>query len=270
MRDVCDLTIEDVSTRLRELAPGSRWSPAKLSRIENAGQRAQPSEVEDLLDLYGVKDDERATLIKMARQAREPGWWQPYSDVLPDWFQAFVDMEGVTTSLHSYDAEFVPGLLQTEEYYRAVLEMAPTTRPENLEKQVKVRLARQELLTREDAPQFWAILNEAVLRRPVGGTAVMRDQLHHLVKLAELGNVILQVLHYGSRAHVAMDGSFEIMHFAEPNPDVVYLENMTSALYLEEEADLDQYKMAFGHLQEMALSPASSVQFISEVAAELT
>jgi hypothetical protein len=270
MRDVCDLTIEEVSTRLRELAPGSRWSPAKLSRIENAGQRAQPSEVEDLLDLYGVTGDERATLIKMARQAREPGWWQPYSDVLPDWFQAFVDIEGATTALRCYDAELVPGLLQTEEYYRAVLDMALPTRPETIEKRVKVRIARQELLTREDAPQFWAILNEAALRRPVGGSTVMRDQLHHLVKLSELPNVILQVLHYGTGAHVAMAGSFEIMHFAEPNPDVVYLENMASALYLEEQAELDQYKTAFGHLQGMALPPAKSVQFIAGVAAELT
>jgi hypothetical protein len=179
-------------------------------------------------------------------------------------------MEGATTSLHCYDAEFVPGLLQSEDYYRAVVEMDLGTRPENVEKQVKVRLARQELLSREDPPQFWAILNEAVLRRPVGGATVMRDQLHHLVKLAELANVIIQVLHYGTGAHVAMDGSFEIMHFAEPNPDVVYLENMTSALYLEEEADLHQYKLAFGRLQEMALSPAQSVCLIAEVAAELT
>jgi transcriptional regulator with XRE-family HTH domain len=227
-----------------EAGEAIRASEWKIHRLENGQVSFKERDVVDLLRIYGVTDPgEVAGFVILAREANQPGWWHHYGDVLPQWFRAYVDLESAAALIRTYEAQFVPGLLQTEEYMRAVIQGALLEdTPEELEQRVQLRLARQKLIDRHDAPRLWAVVDEAALRRPVGGREVMRAQLERLIEAAELPDVTLQVLPFAAGAHPAMIGAFSVLRFGDQElPDVVYLEHLTSAIYLNKEDDVDQY-----------------------------
>jgi transcriptional regulator with XRE-family HTH domain len=221
-----------------------RASDSKISRLELGRVGFKERDVSDLLTLYGVTDErDREELLSLAAQANAPGWWHRYSDVLPSWFEVYVGLEEVAARIRAYEVQFVPGLLQTEDYARAVTMLGhPDASAEEIERRVTLRMTRQRLITAEDPPHLWAVVDEAALRRPVGGGEVMREQIRHLVELTGLPNVTLQVVPFEHGGHAAAGGPFSILRFSEPDlPDVVYLEQLTSALYLEKRDDIDRY-----------------------------
>jgi hypothetical protein len=219
----------------------------------------------------GVPGDRREALLTLARQARERGWWQAYGPAVPDWFQVYVGLEAGASSIRVYESELVHGLLQTADYYRAFLGAAPAAAgADQAERKIEVRLARQERLADADPPQYQAVLNEAVIRRVVGGTSVMRAQLARITDLAALPHVSVQVLPFSAGVHPAMEGAFRILGFPEPSdPDVVYLENQAGSLYLEEPAETSRYAQMFTHLTAQALDPGQSLRMITRAAAGL-
>ncbi|HEV8651297.1 MAG TPA: DUF5753 domain-containing protein, partial [Actinomycetes bacterium] len=224
-----------------EAIRASEW---KIHRLENGQVGYKERDIVDLLKLYDVTDPlEVALLLAMAREANAQSWWVEYSDVLPQWFRAFVDLESAAGLIRTYEGQFVPGLLQTEDYMRAVIRGAQLDdSPEELERKITLRLTRQRLLAQDDGPRLWAVVDEAALRRPVGGRKVMRVQLERLVEAAGLPNVVLQVLPFSAGAHPAMVGAFSILRFPDEElPDVVYLEHLTNAVYLDKRDDVDQY-----------------------------
>ena len=266
-REGAGLTIEEVAERLE-------WSTAKISRIENARVSVLPRDVKFLLGVYGLTGSDEAwdVLLTLARESRQKGWWQQYGEAVPEWLEVYVGLEADAAAIWGYDAEFVPGLLQTEEYARAVhraqLVMATD---EEIDRLVRVRMARQELLTADDAPQLWFVLNEAVIRRVVGGVATMRGQLRHLLEAARLPNVTLQVVPFSAGAHPAMDGSFYLLTFPEPaDPQIVYFEYYTGALYLEKSAEVQRYRLMFDHLRAAAQSVDESRARMARAAEELS
>lgn len=266
-REQRGLTIEQVAEQ-----SGGDWTPSAISRWETGDRRIRPTDLRALLDIYGVRDDEREVLLALAREARNRGWWQSYrSDAVPEWFQVYLGLEAEAASLHQYGSELVPGLFQTADYYRAFMRAAPAAGDdEAIERKVAVRLERQQRLASDDPPVCWAVLNEAVVRRTVGGPEVMRQQLNHIVELANRQQVNVQVLPFSGGAHPAMDGSFIILGFPEAqDPAVVYLENQTGSLYLEKQPEVDRYQAVFNHLVAKALDPEPSVRLIAEAAAGL-
>jgi hypothetical protein len=266
-REGAALTIDEVAERLE-------WSTAKISRIENARVRVLPRDVKFLLGTYGLTDQDEAweVLLTLARESRQRGWWQQYGEAVPDWFEVFVGLEAEAATIFCYDAEFVPGMLQTEEYARAIHRAQLfNASEEEIGRLVRVRMARQELLTSEDAPQLWLVINEAIIRRIVGGRDVMREQLKRLIEGSRLPNMTLQVVPFGAGAHPAMDGSFQLLGFPEPSdPQVVYIEYHTGALYLEKAAEVTRYGLAFDHLRASALPVDASRNLMARAAEELT
>ena len=267
LRDEHGLTIEQV----QEASGGDIKSPS-ISRWENGERSVRPTDLRLLLDIYNVTGDRREALLTLARQAKERGWWQSYASAIPDWFAVYVGLEAEAARISEYAAELVPGLLQTPEYYRAFLRAAPAAGSEDeISRKIEVRQARQERLTGEDPPEYWAVLNEAVIRRAVGGTEAMRGQLHHIAEIAQLPHVNVQVLPFAAGAHPAMDGAFSILGFPEAaDPDVVYLENQAGSLYLEEEPEIDRYARMFSHLIAKALDPEETRRMIARLADDLT
>jgi transcriptional regulator with XRE-family HTH domain len=234
----------DAGISREEAGEAIRASEWKIHRLENGQVGFKERDIVDLLRLYGVGDaGEIAAVVGMALEANEQGWWHDYGDVLPQWFRAYVDLEQAATLIRTYEGQFVPGLLQTEEYARAVMGGALDEAPDDIERRVEVRVARQTLLTSADAPRLWAVIDEAALRRPIGGSPeVMRVQLERLIDATKLPNVTLQVLPFGAGAHPAMVGAFSILRFADSDlPDVVYLEHLTGAMYLDKRDDVRQY-----------------------------
>jgi transcriptional regulator with XRE-family HTH domain len=225
-------------------ADSIRASHSKISRMELGRVGFKERDVADLLTLYGVSDaQERALLIALAREASKPGWWHDSADILPDWFEPYVGLEEAASVIRNYEVQFVPGLLQSRDYARAVIRLGYPDVPEaDVERRVALRISRQGLLSQPEAPRFWAVVDEAALKRPLGGPEVMRGQLKHLMEMTELPNVTLQVVQFCAGGHSAAGGPFSILRFSEPDlPDVVYLEQLTSALYLEKRADVDRY-----------------------------
>jgi uncharacterized protein DUF5753/helix-turn-helix protein len=221
-----------------------RSSGSKMSRLELGRVGFKERDVGDLLTLYGVTDErERTQLLTLARQANEPGWWHQYSDILPSWFEVYVGLEEAAARIRAYEVQFVPGLLQTDGYAQAVTLLGHPDAPDDeVEKRVALRMTRQRLLTAPDAPHLWAVVDEAALRRPLGGKEVMRAQLQHLLEVTALPNVTLQVVPFNHGGHAAAGGPFSILRFGEPDlPDVVYLEQLTSSLYLDKRDDVDRY-----------------------------
>ncbi|GAA4594598.1 transcriptional regulator with XRE-family HTH domain [Actinoplanes octamycinicus] len=224
-----------------------RASGSKISRMELGRVSFKERDVADLLTLYGVSDKaERDALIGLARQANSPGWWQQLNDVLPNWFQAYLGLEAAATLIRTYEIQFVPGLLQTPEYARAVIMLGHAgASSDEIDKRVEVRRQRQQILTRSGGPQLWAVIDEAVLRRPIGGVEVMRSQIEALIEASKLPSVRLQIIPFTAGGHAAAGGPFSILRFPEPElPDVVYVEQLTSAIYLDKREDVDQYAMA--------------------------
>ncbi|MEV6341858.1 helix-turn-helix transcriptional regulator [Actinoplanes sp. NPDC051851] len=224
-----------------------RASGSKISRMELGRVSFKERDVADLLTMYGVVDsEEREQLIALARQANNPGWWQHLSDVLPGWFQSYLGLEAAASLIRTYEIQFVPGLLQTPEYARAVIMLGHAgASAEEINRRVDLRRQRQQVLTRAGGPQLWAVIDEAVLRRPIGGVDVMRAQIEALIEASKQPNVRLQIIPFQAGGHAAAGGPFAILRFPEPElPDVVYVEQLTSAIYLDKREDVDQYAMA--------------------------
>jgi len=250
---------------LEEAGRVIRASHSKISRLETGRVGFKDRDVADLLGYYGVTDEkELSSLRDLAARANAPGWWHDYSDVLPPWFEAYVGLEEAATQIRSYEVQFVSGLLQTGDYARAVIRLDhPTAPTRDIDRRVGLRLARQVVLTRPDPPNIWAVLDEAVLRRPLGGAQVMRAQLKHLVGLSERPNITIQVIPFQAGGHAAAGGPFSILRFAEDDlPDIVYLEQLTSALYLDKQETIDNYLMVMERLCMSAATPSSSVRAI--------
>jgi len=245
-----------------------RASRSKISRMEHGRVGFKSRDVADLLTLYGVRDEQvRARLLSFAQQASAPGWWAKYDDVLPGWFEEYVGLEGAASVIRTFELQFVNGLFQTEGYARAVTLLGNRTAPaEEIDRRVSVRLNRQSVLSSPDPPQVWSVMDEAVLRRPVGGRGVMRAQLAHLVEVASLPQVTVQVVPFAGGGHAAAGGSFSVLRFAEPEvPDIVYIEQLTSALYLDSLEEVDHYLEVMDNLSTQALTPARSAQFLADI-----
>ncbi|MFI9151151.1 helix-turn-helix domain-containing protein [Streptomyces sp. NPDC053367] len=238
-----------------------RASESKISRMELGRVSFKTRDVEDLLTLYGVTDEsERTALVSLAREANVAGWWHSYSDVLPNWFPTYVGLEGAASVIRAYEVQFVHGLLQTEEYARAVVRRGMKGASEaDVERRVALRLERQKHLVAENAPDFHIVLDEASLRRPYGDREVMRGQLQHLIELSERPNVRLQIMPFSFGGHSGESGAFTILSFPESDlSDVVYLEQLTSALYLDKPEDVAQYETALKELQSDSPGPDES------------
>jgi transcriptional regulator with XRE-family HTH domain len=255
-----------------EAAQAIRASEWKIHRLENGQVGFKDRDIIDLLARYGVSDPaEVADFLTLAREANTPGWWQHYGDVLPSWFRTYVDLEQAATLIRTYEGQFVPGLLQTDDYMRAVVRGAHLEESgEEVGRRVRLRLARQMLLTRQGPPRLWAVVDEAALRRPVGGREVMRGQLERLIEATKLPNVTLQILPFASGAHPAMVGSFAVLRFPDQElPDIVYLEHLTSALYLNKPDEVDQYLHVMESICVRAAAPDQTVELLDQILAEL-
>jgi transcriptional regulator with XRE-family HTH domain len=259
-REQAGLTIEDVATHLE-------CSASKISRIENGQVSATPRDVRDMLALYGVAEEQLHAMMQMAREARVKGWWHSYSDLGN---VALVGFEAAAAIINTYEGLLVPSLLQTAEYARAVLRLLRRDlSPNAIERRVEFRMARQSLLAGPKPPTFWVVLDEAVLRRSVGGRGVMSEQMHHLIEMSQSPNITVQVLPFEVGEHPGMSGSFTILAFAEQaDPNVVYLENYSSDLYLDDLEIVHQYSEAFDYIRASALSPEASMAFITALVKE--
>ncbi|HEX9538535.1 MAG TPA: helix-turn-helix transcriptional regulator [Streptosporangiaceae bacterium] len=263
LREAARLTCEEVAEHLE-------CSTSKVSRIETGRVSVSPRDVRDMLDLYGVSAQQGASLVQLARDSRQKGWWHAYSDTIQPQFATYIGLESAASEIRIYEVTLIPGLLQTEEYARTVIAAGTVGGDhEGTERNVALLMARQPLLTGDDPPRLWAVLDEAALRRTVGGAGLMRLQLDHLLDLARLPNVAIQVIPFGAGAHPAMGRPFVILAFPErADPDVVYLEDLTSALYVEDVDEVDRYNMFFNHLRATALSFEDSAARIMSVIKE--
>jgi len=262
--------------QLREAAGVSRdkagWhirgSHAKISRLELGRVGAKPRDVQDLLTLYGVHDErEREAFLDLARQANEPGWWQRYSDAMPSWFGLYLGLEHAAAQARLYQVQFVPGLLQTADYARAITTAwrGDLTAAE-VDRRVELRLRRQEVLERAEPLDLWPVLDVEALRRPVGGPGVLRGQLQRLAELADRPNVRLQVLGDRTAGHASAAGPFTILRFGhDALPDIVYLELLTGAVYLDKPHEVDQYALAMNRLVVDAEPPDATPAILAEL-----
>jgi len=248
---------------LEEAGNVIRASHSKVSRLETGRVGFKDRDIADLLTFYGVTDEkDRNAMRDLASRANAQGWWHDYSDILPTWFEAYVGLEEAATQVRAYEVQFVPGLLQTGEYARAVSLLGyPTATTRELDRRVGLRLARQVVFTRPEPPNLWAVLDEAVLRRPIGGQEIMRAQIKHLIEMSQRPNVTVQIVPFHAGGHAAAGGPFSILRFAEHDlPDVVYLEQLTSALYLDKPEMVDSYLMVMDRLAVEAMTPSNSVK----------
>jgi transcriptional regulator with XRE-family HTH domain len=245
-----------------------RATHSKISRMELGRVSFRERDVADLLTMYGVTDEEeRAAFLSLTREASIPGWWHDSADILPGWFESFIGLEEAAAVIRSYQVQFVPGLLQTPQYARAVIKLGHEgVTEEELQRRVTLRVNRQKLLSRPESPHFWAVVDEAALRRPLGGSDVMRGQIDHLIEVAQQPNVTVQVVPFLAGGHAAAGGPFCILRFAEPDlPDVVYLEQLTSALYLDRREDVDGYQMVMERLCVAAEPAANTADVLREI-----
>lgn len=249
-----------------------RSSESKISRLELGRVSFKERDVDDLLTLYGVDDpEERARLLALAREANAPGWWHRFGDVLPSWFQSYMGLEATASLIRTYEVQFVPGLLQTRAYAEAVVMLGhDLAGRRDVERRVDLRMDRQNVLHRPDAPRLWTVLDESALRRPIGGKDVMRGQLEALIKFSQYPNVVLQIIPFSAGGHAAAGGAFTMLRFADPElPDVIYLEQLTSALYLDKRDDVDQYIAAMERLSVQADVPGKTIATIDRIIDEL-
>jgi transcriptional regulator with XRE-family HTH domain len=248
-----------------------RASRSKISRLENGRVGFKTRDMTDLLTLYGVSEEAlRSRFLALVHQANAPDWWTKYSDILPDWFETYLGLEAAAAAIRSFEVQFVHGLFQTEDYARAVTRRGRKAAPDDeIDRWVALRLKRQDLLSRPDPPRIWSVMDEAVLRRPVGGAAVMHAQFQHLIEVAELPHVTLQVVPFAGGGHPGESGSFTVLRFEERDlPDVVYLEQLTGAIYLDQRPDVEHYLEVVDELSSEALTPDETTRFIDHVARE--
>jgi transcriptional regulator with XRE-family HTH domain len=253
LRERGDLTIEQAAQHVK-------LSKSTLSRIENGQVGVQPRTVTALLRFYGVGDTDAAGLVQLARDARQHGWWYDYSGTMPKWFAGYVAFEDEASTLKIVDIQLVNGLLQTPDYARAVISAEfPEESPDTIDERVELRMARQQILKRETPPRLWVVIDEAALMRTIGSHEIMAAQLLHLAEAAQLPNVTVQVLPLGQGAHAGMGVGFTIMEFTNPSdPTVVYLENLSGALFLDRKDHVNRHNLAFDHLRADSLSPVDS------------
>jgi transcriptional regulator with XRE-family HTH domain len=240
-----------------------RASHAKISRLELGQVSFKQRDVADLLTLYGVTDPgERDPLLALAKQANAPGWWHQYGDLLPGWFEVYIGLEGAASGIRTYENQFVPGLLQTPAYAKAVIRLGNEKALDiELDRRVALRTTRQKRL--DSGLKVWAVIDEAVVRRTLGGREVMCAQIRHLLDLTAEPNITVQVMPFDRGGHAAAGGSFAILRFPERElPDVVYMEQLTSALYLDKPADSDHYMEVMDRLSIQALEPKQSRRFL--------
>ena len=265
--------------RLREAAGLSRSeagyviraSDSKLSRLELGRVAFKERDVSDLLITYGVEDAaEREAFLEMVRQANQPGWWRRYNDVMPGWFQDFVGLEESAERIQAYELQFVPGLLQTEEYARSIMTRGrPEHAPPDTERRIALRMQRQRILTGVHPTKLWVVIDESVLHRPIGGRRVLREQLNHLLEASRQPNITVQVVPNALSGYAA-EGPFMILRFAEPElPDVVYIEHLSGALYLDSQEEIETYGRSIDRLSVDAETPDRSRQLLSKVISEI-
>jgi transcriptional regulator with XRE-family HTH domain len=255
-----------------QAADAIRASRSKISRVENGRVGFKVRDVEDLLRLYQVADSPmREKVMTLVRQANAPGWWSRYADVTADWFAEYLGLETAAALIRSFEMQFVHGLFQTPEYARAVTLLGHSGAPaEEIDRRVALRVRRQELLVGPEAPKVWSILDEGALRRPVGGRVVMRRQLDRVLELSDLLSVTVQVVPFDAGGHAGAGGSFTMLRFlAEEVPDIVYIEQLTSALYLDKREDVDHYLEVMDSLGTEALTPADSQSLIAKIRDDL-
>jgi Domain of unknown function (DUF5753)/Helix-turn-helix domain len=265
LREAADVTPDAAAYEIR----GSR---SKISRMENGRVRIKERDVADLLTLYGVTDAKvRADMVTLVHQASSAGWWSRYGDVMADWFESYLGLEMAASIIRTFELQFVHGLFQTEDYARAVTRLGYASAPaDEIDRRVSMRLKRQDLLSGPRPPRVWSVMDEAALRRPMGGRDVMRAQLRHLADVTAMPQVTVQIMPFSHGGHAAAGGSFTILRFAEPDvPDVVYIEQLTSALYLDKREDVDHYLEVMNALSTEALTPAESTDFLAEILREM-
>jgi transcriptional regulator with XRE-family HTH domain len=264
LREHAGLTCEEVGHRLD-------CSGTRISRIETGRISIRPGDVRELLEIYGVLGAEADLLVQLAREARQKGWWHTYGRALPAWFEAYIGLEAAAARFRDFQPMVIPGLLQTEDYARAVLRAAPSPgTAEDIDRQVALRMERQGILDQPSPPDLWLVLTESVVRVQVGGPEVMRSQLRRLIDVAGRSNVTLQVLPATTAAQVQPISPFTILEFPDAaDPTVVYLEHLTGSLFLETDAEISRYTLVFDHLRAEALGKAASIDLIAGVAAEL-
>lgn len=252
-----------------------RASHSKISRLEMGRTGFKIRDVRDLLTLYGVTDEaERATLLALARQSNVPGWWHAYHDVVPSWLHVYLGLEQSAVVIRSYELQFVPGLLQTESYARAVIRLGLDDGERELERQlerrVALRMARQRILYRDQPPHLWVVIDEAALRRPMGGAAVQREQLRHLIEMSEMPHVSLQVMPFSAGGHAAIGGPVTVLRPPGPElPDVVYLEQLTGGSYPDKPAEIEQYRHVMNQSVIEAEPPSATPGFLRDLLREL-
>jgi len=262
LREAADISREDAAYVIR-------GSGSKISRMELGKVSFKERDIVDLLAHYGVTDEQqRQAIVNLARDANAPGWWHNYDDILPQWFETYVGLEEAASLIRTYEVQFIPGLLQTEDYARAVtIAGRPALPAEEVERRVHLRLHRQLILDRKpNTPRLWAVVDEGALRRPIGGSRVMRSQLEHLLALREKRNVTIQIMPFRFGGHAAEGGAFSILRFPEPDlPDVVYVEQLASALYLDKREQVDRYGQIFDRLTVDSQPPDLSAETLSKI-----
>jgi hypothetical protein len=248
-----------------------RASDSKISRLELGRVGFKDRDVTDLLTLYGVNDpEERSQLLQLAKQTNQPGWWHRYNDLMPKWFEDFVGLEEAARQIKTYELQFVPGLLQTEEYARALASHGdPRLANDDVERRVALRMRRQKLLVGPQAPRLWAIIDESVLYRPIGGAKVLKTQIDRLLELTALSHIALQVVPYSISGYHA-EGAFTLLSFAEPElPNIAYIEHLAGALYLEKLDEIEIYSRAHDQLAVAGETPDRSRQLLAKRRAEI-
>jgi transcriptional regulator with XRE-family HTH domain len=262
---------EDAGITRSEAGYNIRGSESKISRIELGRVGFKERDVADLLTMYGVTEaNERDPILAMVKESNQPGWWRRYNDLMPNWFNDFVGLEEASSRIQTWEPLYVPGLLQTENYARMV---ACHGRPElitdEIERRVALRMRRQKVLARPDAPRLWAVIDESVLHRPIGGRSELRAQLDRLIEVASMPNISLQILPY-ERSGYAAECAFSLLRFAEPElPNIVYAEHLTGAVYLEKLDEVEVYGRALDRLAVDAETPERSRGILTKRRAEV-
>nr|WP_202456563.1 MULTISPECIES: helix-turn-helix transcriptional regulator [unclassified Streptomyces] len=263
---------EGAGLKREEAAKILRVAPATVRRMETAEVALKIPYLQLLLKSYGVADDEADAFVMLAEEANKPGWWQRFHDILPNWFSMYVSLEGAASLIRSYEPHFVPGLLQTEEYARAVMRSGAIgqTRPADIERYVALRMERQALLTREDAPRLWVVMDETALRRPVGDADLMRDQIDRLLEAAELPHVTLQVATFAAGPHPGTFGPFVLFRFAMAElPDMVYSEYLTGAVYLDARTEVATHLEVMDRMAAQAATAQRTKELLRDLRKEL-
>lgn len=251
----------------QQAAGAIRGSESKISRIELGRNAIREIDILDLLTYYDVGPEEREQLLALAEQANRPGWWNRYNDIVPDWFGTYIGLEDAATSIRVYETQFVPGLLQTRDYAAAVIGLGHYP-PDEAERHVMLRKERQRRFADGDL-KLWVIIEEPALRRPVGSPRVQREQLSYLLEASKRPNLTLQVMPYGAGGHAAPSG-FSVLRFSDDSlADMVYVEHLTSALYVEKQSEVERYLLAMERLSLVSANPASTPEILTSVISDL-